>query len=59
MSTIAQVTQLPQCDICTGQVAKYDAMTVRGPWAFMCQGCFEDYGVGLGLGRGQEIVLCK
>lgn len=59
MSTIAQVSALPKCDICTASDAKYDAMTTRGPWAYMCQECFSDYGVGLGLGRGQELVLCK
>lgn len=59
MSTIAQVSVMPKCDICTAVEAKYDAMTTRGPWAYMCQGCFGDYGVGLGLGRGQELVLCK
>lgn len=57
MSTTAQVTTLPKCDICTAQTAQYDAMTNRGPWAYMCQGCFEDYGVGLGLGRGQKLEV--
>lgn len=59
MSTTTQVTTLPKCDICAGQTAKYDAMTSRGPWAYMCQECFGDYGVGLGLGKGQELILCK
>lgn len=59
MSTTAQVVTMPKCDICTTQTARYDAMTTRGPWAYMCIECFGDYGVGLGLGRGQELVLCK
>lgn len=59
MNTIAEVSVIPKCDICTTGEAKYDAMTTRGPWAYMCQECFGDYGVRLGLGYGQELVLCK
>jgi hypothetical protein len=32
-------------------------MTTRGPWAYQCEGCFAEYGVGLGLGKGQELVV--
>lgn len=41
------------CDICADFKAEYDAKTFRGPWAFMCKSCFEKFGVGLGMGKGQ------
>ena len=59
MSTTTQVTALPPCDICTGQTARYDAMTYTGQWGYMCHECFKEHGVGLGLGKGQELILCK
>ena len=31
-----------------------DGKTVMGPWTNMCVGCHKDFGVGLGIGRGQE-----
>jgi hypothetical protein len=30
-----------------------------GPWSFMCQDDFEFFGVGLGTGLGQRIVLVE
>ena len=59
MSTKVKVAVLPKCDICQNEIAKYDAMTTRGPWAYQCESCFADYGVGLGLGKGQELVVAK
>jgi len=60
------VDSLPDCDICKhlksrtlpGEAAKakYDGKTNIGPFAYMCQECFEEHGVGLGLGKGQELV---
>lgn len=44
------------CDICKTAQAEYDAKSVHGPWAFMCQACFDKYGMGLGLERGQRFV---
>lgn len=32
----------------------YDAKTVYGPWACMCETCFNIVGVGLGTGLGQQ-----
>lgn len=58
-NTQVEMAVIPKCDICRTQNAKYDAMTSRGPWAYMCSSCFSDYGVGLGLGKGQELILCK
>lgn len=42
------------CDFC-GSEAKYDGKTKGGPWAFMCESCFNTQGVGLGIGRGQKL----
>ena len=46
------------CDICQKSLFSgktfYDAATVQGPWGWMCQKCFNAYGVGLGTGVGQE-----
>lgn len=51
------VKEYPICDLCKANEAKYDGKTVYGPWAYMCESCFQTYGVGLGLGRGQRLVL--
>jgi len=69
----AKVTELPDCDICklvdhyaveagistTAAIPKaiVDGKTTDGPWAYMCQHHFGLHGVGLGLGRGQRLVL--
>jgi hypothetical protein len=44
------------CDLCKETIAKvfYDARTRFGPWACLCQACFDLDGVGLGTGRGQK-----
>lgn len=58
MSNEVKVVNLPNCDFC-GEVANYDARTRVGSWANMCQLCFDNLGVGLGLGLGQRLVLNK
>lgn len=56
--TVAELTALPQCDFGCGETARYDARTNMGPWAYMCQSCFEVHGPGkLGLGIGQRLEL--
>lgn len=50
------VSRIPECDFCDAP-AKYDGKTKYGPWANMCGTCFVRHGIGLGLGRGQELVL--
>jgi hypothetical protein len=59
-----KVAVIPDCDIHKYVLhdeipvpAKYDGKTKRGPWANMCEECFQVHGVGLGLGRGQELIL--
>lgn len=60
--TEARVTTLPDCDIhravrSENVAAEYDGATIMGPWAYMCGECFHGYGVGLGTGRGQRLIL--
>ena len=56
LHTEVRVPQLPKCDFCSKQ-AKYDGKTRMGPWAYMCPTHFRMYGVGLGLGRGQKLII--
>lgn len=47
----------PTCDICRKTEAIYDGKTVNGPWAYMCELCWQHQGVGrLGTGFGQKLV---
>jgi hypothetical protein len=44
------------CDLCLHfQPAVYDAKTVRGPWADLCDRHFITHGVGLGVGKGSRL----
>jgi len=56
--TEVEVIELPKCDIpgCD-QTAHYDGKTKQGPWANMCEEHFQKLGVGLGLGKGQKLIL--
>ena len=59
MSNRVEMDVIPKCDICQTRKAKYDAKTVQGPWAYMCQSDWLAYGgTGgkLGTGYGQELV---
>lgn len=57
----ALVMEHPNCDFCKlegkTEPAEYDGRTAIGQWAFMCQYHFDQYGVGLGTGKGQKLVL--
>ena len=52
---------LPACDICTREgrttTARYDAALKFGGWAYVCEDHFVMFGVGTGVGLGQELVL--
>lgn len=50
------VPKLPRCDFCKDP-AHFDAKTRMGPWASMCLVHFQIYGIELGVGKGQELVL--
>ena len=58
--TEVKVAEIPGCDFCARsgvqRKAGYDGKSRLGPWAYMCETCFDKYGVGLGLGRGQRLV---
>ena len=53
----------PTCPFCEhegepGVLARYDGR-IRGitSWAYMCTVHFEEYGVGLGTGKGQRLIF--
>lgn len=51
------VDTLPKCDFCPA-CANYDGrMRGRSSWAYACHLHFEEYGMSLGLGRGQRLIL--
>lgn len=60
MSVKVKVPRVPSCDLCQQKgvraPAKYDGKTKFGPWANMCTAHFEEFGLGLGTGLGQELV---
>jgi len=59
--TTATVSVRPGCDMhrAAGKSApaEYDSKTHMGPWAYMCADCFRVYGSGLGMGRGQRLIV--
>ena len=48
-----------KCDICEGKLegAFVDGRTKTGFWANMCLSCHKEFGVGLGIGKGQKYEL--
>ncbi len=45
------------CDFCNAP-AEYDGKTkVGGMWAYMCKNCFKNFGIGLGEGKGQKLII--
>ena len=63
MSTEVEVDKLPSCDLCKAlkikddEPALYDGATSMGPWAYMCETHFHMYGIGLGTGQGQRLIV--
>lgn len=59
--TETTVPELPECNIHKrdGAIvpAMYDGKTVFGPWAYMCEQCFGVWGAGLGMGKGQRLIV--
>lgn len=59
--TTAPVAVIPPCDFCKRlnilEPSTVDGKTHVGLWAYMCEGDFQIHGVGLGLGKGQRLVL--
>ena len=58
MTKIVEITESVKCDFCDKE-AKYDARTIAGPWANLCENCFKLLGMGLGTGKGQKYKLVK
>lgn len=56
------LTERPSCDLC-GVAGKNVPASVdgrlrgRASWAYMCELHFETHGVGLGLGKGQRLLI--
>lgn len=65
MSEQVTVAVIPPCDFHSNAIvpsivpAVVDGKTRMGPWANMCQAHFRQYGVGLGTGKGQQLILAK
>ena len=55
-SVKVKIEDARDCDFCKVNLAEYDGKTVLGPWANMCRLCFAQFGIGLGLGRGQKYI---
>lgn len=50
------------CQVCNTKDAKYDGVCPGGcqvRWAYMCEDCFKAQGIGLGIGKGQKIILAQ
>lgn len=65
MGTQVTVTNLPSCDFHDGKHdAEYDFKTDprgpgRGQWGNGCQQAFDDFGIKLGTGYGQKLIVAK
>lgn len=63
MSDVAYMTRLPACDVCLHEhqvnvTAAYDAATILGRWAYVCEEHFLTHTYGqLGTGAGQRLVV--
>lgn len=61
MSKFVIVPEYPHCDLChergIEREAHFDGKTTFGSWAFMCSVHYMAYGVGLGTGLGQRLIL--
>lgn len=55
---ITLVKERPKCDFCDCP-AIYDGKTEEGRWAYMCDKHFAVYGIGLGDGKGQILMVPK
>jgi len=55
-----KVLELPQCQMCEASVASYDSrLFAQTIWAFLCEKCYEKFGVSLGTGNAQKLILTK
>lgn len=58
MAAEVEVPELPQCDMCKTKPAAYDAKTIFGWWAYLCDDDWVIYRISsaLGTGFGQHLV---
>lgn len=60
--TEVNTSKINYCEVCANWgfpkvIAIYDAKTThQGKWAFLCKEHFEQFGIGLGLGKGQKLI---
>lgn len=55
-----EVSKEFSCNMCSctpPKKATVDGKTKLGSWAYMCENCYKIWGVGLGLGMGQRLIL--
>jgi hypothetical protein len=62
MTNTVEVAVIPPCDLCKLKKgrnipATVDGATVFGMWGYLCNDCYHLYGVGIGVGQGQLLVL--
>lgn len=64
MGTSVEMSRIPSCNLADMgghpnevRPAFADGATKMGPWAYMCESCFAQYGLGLGTGVGQKLIL--
>ena len=59
---VVRIGEWKICDICKTRnggplrQAVYDARLNTGTWGYLCQQHFDEFGVGLGIGRGVKIT---
>jgi hypothetical protein len=52
------LTKRPVCDMCGNRPAAIDGkVKYATAWAYMCIPCWEQHGVGLGVGLGQRLLI--
>jgi hypothetical protein len=63
VSDTVLVAELPYCDYCKANGirnrADYDGKTKSDSWYNMCHFHFKKYGIGLGTGKGQRLVITQ
>jgi hypothetical protein len=61
--TVLRLHKIPKCDICLSygseREAVYEAKTSFGPWAFLCEKCFDEVGISLKMALGRKVILIK
>lgn len=56
MGRTAQLTRIPDCDVCQAEPAVVDCQTKMGPWAYLCKTCRPRYSVGGHLPLGKHAL---